>query len=109
MENFITRVEHEEFSRRIDDENRRQNHRISEMEKTLRHLSDLTVSVEKMAVSVENMAKELMKQGDRLDAIETKPLKDFGSFKSGLIGAIASAIGCGIVGYIVLIIQKGVN
>lgn len=109
MENFITRVEHEEFSRRIDDENRRQNHRINEMEKTIKHLSDLTVSVEKMAVSVENMARELVKQGDRLDAIETRPLKDLGSFKGGIIGAIASAIGCGIVGYIVLIIQKGVH
>lgn len=103
---FITKAEHDEFARRLDDENNRQNHRISELEKTMQQLSSLTISVEKMAVSVENMARELGNQGDRLAAIEAKPLKDLGAFKSGIIGAIASAVGCAIVAYIVSVIRR---
>lgn len=103
---FVTKAEHDEFARRLDEENNRQNHRIAELENTMQQLSALTISVERMAVSVENMAKELGNQGDRLAAIESKPLKTLGDFKSGVIGAIASAIGCGIVAYIVSIIRR---
>lgn len=53
--NYITRQEHEEFARRQDAENERQNRRIQLLEDNVRQINALTVSIEKMAVSMENM------------------------------------------------------
>ena len=47
----ITRAEHEEFRRRIEAEEHRQNRRLEELEETVRQIQALTISVEKMAVS----------------------------------------------------------
>lgn len=65
MDTTISRAEHEEFVRRmeaenkrLEDEDRRQNHRIDELEETMRQIGALTTSVEKLAVSMERMAKE---------------------------------------------------
>ena len=49
--NYITRQEHEEFARRQDAENERQNRRIQLLEDNLWQINALTVSVEKMAVN----------------------------------------------------------
>ena len=69
---YITRTEHEEFAKRIDDENRRQNHRIEIVEQSVSKFTELTVSVERIAVSLKTMADELVKQGERLESLEKK-------------------------------------
>lgn len=70
---YVTRKEHEEFAKRIDDENVRQNHRIASLEKNVDEIHKISISVEKMAFSLESMSKELSKQGERLDEIEKEP------------------------------------
>jgi len=40
--NFIPRKEHEEFEKRKDEENHRQNRRIGELEETVRQIGVLT-------------------------------------------------------------------
>lgn len=72
MENSITRAEHEEFSKRITEENTRQNRRIALLEDSVRQINDLTISVKEMAVNMGNMLKELEKQGERLEKLEAK-------------------------------------
>ena len=62
MDNYITRQEHDEFARRQDAENERQNRRISLLEDNVRQINALTVSVEKMAVNMGNMLEEQKKQ-----------------------------------------------
>lgn len=97
MEDFVSRKEHEEFVRRIDDEEHRQNRRIEELEKTTKEITSLTLSVEKIAMSTETMAKELNQQGQRLKELEDIPGNNWTSMKSGIINAIAAAVGGGIV------------
>ncbi len=70
---YIPRREHEEFARRQDEENKRQNRRISELEETVRQIGALTTSVEKLAVSLESMVKEQEQQGKRLAELEKIP------------------------------------
>ena len=65
--NFIPRKEHEEFAKRQDEENHRQNRRIGELEETVRQIGVLTSSVEKLASTMESMLKEQEKQGKRLE------------------------------------------
>ena len=72
----FVQVVNEKFARQ-DDENDRQNKRIEILEKSIERINGLIISVEKIAVSTENMAKELTKQGERLEAIEKEPAENW--------------------------------
>lgn len=72
MDGTITRAEHEEFCRRIDEENRRQNRRIELLEENAQRIGALTASVERLATSMENMLKEQERQGKRLETLENR-------------------------------------
>ena len=67
MDEYITRAEHTEFCARLDAENNRQNRRIEILEGTTKQISELTTSVQKLAMSVESMVKEQSRQGERLE------------------------------------------
>ena len=66
----ITRAEHEEFRKRLDVENRRQDRRIELLEENTKQIGSLTTSVEKLAQSTQMMVKEQEKQGRRLAELE---------------------------------------
>ena len=72
MDGAITRAEHEEFCRRIDEENRRQNRRIELLEDGEQCIATLTASVERLATSMESMLKEQERQGKRLDTLDSR-------------------------------------
>ena len=55
---YISREEHEEFSRRLAEENKRQDKRIEMLEENVREMRALTNSVERLTTSVEDMVKE---------------------------------------------------
>lgn len=70
MDTPITRAEHEEFRRRLEEENERQNKRLSILEDRGRQLTTLVTSVEKLAMSMQSMLKEQENQGKRLEILE---------------------------------------
>lgn len=70
MENPITRAEHEEFRRRLEEENKRQDARIGILEDSVQQIGALATSVEKLALSMQSMLKEQEKQGKRLEVLE---------------------------------------
>ena len=72
MDTPITRAEHEEFVKRMEDEDRRQNRRIEILEESVQQFTSLTASVEKLALNMENMLKEQEAQGKRLEALEDR-------------------------------------
>lgn len=79
MDDVITRFEHEEFRRsmeaenkRLEDENTRQNRRLDILEGTVKQISDISASVEKLALNMENMLKEQISQGKRLTDLESR-------------------------------------
>ena len=72
MDTPITRAEHEEFVRRMDEANERQSKRISILEEEVRQISDLTISINRMSISIENMTVQLVEQGKRLQALESR-------------------------------------
>lgn len=96
MEDVISRKEHEEFVRRMEDEHKRVNHRLSDLEDTVRQIGELTASVEKLAISVENMAKSQTKQEDRLEELESRDGKMWrkvsGYVLTTIIGSILTFI-----------------
>lgn len=69
---FLPMAVHEEYARRMEDEHRRQNARISDLEQTVKDIGSLTTSVASLARSVEQMAKAQEKQGERLEVLENR-------------------------------------
>ena len=63
MDSPISRAEHEEFARRIADQERRQDKRLELLEENVREIGALTVSVQKLAQSLELMVKEQEQSG----------------------------------------------
>ncbi len=103
-EDVITRREHEEFARRIDTENERQNKRISLLEESLQKTNALTVAVEKMAVSMENMLEEQKKQGERLEKLEKEPAETGKQIKNAVINSVVSTIIGAVIAALLILI-----
>ena len=95
-EQYLSMAVHEEYARRMDDEHKRQNKRITELEDKVEDIGDLTASVASLAKSVEQMAKAQEKQGQRLEALEQKPAKRWDALVDKIIWAFAG----GVVAYI---------
>lgn len=104
MDNYISRQEHNEFARRQDAENERQNRRIQLLEDNVREINALTVSVEKMAVNMENMLVEQKKQGERLEKLEQEPAEAHKQIKMSVITALISAVVGAVVTAIIMIL-----
>ena len=96
MDTTISRAEHEEFAKRIEEENHRQNRRIEILEKNMQQLAALTSSVEKLAHSIEGMVKEQESQGNRLEKLESKDGEKWRSVSSYVITVIIGLV----LGYI---------
>jgi archaellum component FlaC len=91
-ESYVSETVCAEHMRRVDDENNRQNQRIEKLEKAMDNLTDLTVNVGKLAVSMETMNKELARQGERLEKIEEKPAKRWDTVITGIITAVVGLL-----------------
>ena len=100
---YISRREHEEFRRSMDlenkrlaDENNRQNHRLEILEKTIEQVAAISTSVEKLALNMENMLKEQVSQGRRLEILENR---DGEMWRKVVAYAITAIVGIA-VGYL---------
>ena len=103
MDTPITRAEHDEFRRRMDEEHKRQNARLNALENGLDEVHSLAASIERLAVSMEGMVKEQErqgkeqeKQGERLEALESRD----GEMWRKVIGYIITAVVSVTVGFI---------
>ncbi len=96
MDTSITRAEHEEFKKRLDDENKRQDKRISELEENVKELSALTASIERLAVNMESMVREQEKQGKRLEALESRD----GEMWRKVVGYVVTAVVGLVIGFV---------
>ena len=79
MDNPVTHRELETFrqlmeseNERLKEENNRQNHRIVILEDSIREISSLAASTEKLAANMENMLKVQEQQSKRLEQIENR-------------------------------------
>lgn len=84
---------HDEYAKRMDAENARQNKRLDLLEEgTVRQINSLTVSIEKMAVNVANMLEEQKRQGERLDELEKEPAETLRQIKMSAVTALVGTV-----------------
>lgn len=96
MDTPITRAEHEEFRRRLEEENRRQDRRIELLEDNVQKMNSLAASVEKLASNMQSMLKEQEKQGKRLETLENRD----GEMWRKVTGYVVTAVIGIVIGYI---------
>lgn len=72
MDSPIARAEHEEFCKRIDAENNRQNQRIKLLEEQTRQVTEIALSVRELAQSIKQMAETQKEQGEKLEKLENR-------------------------------------
>lgn len=93
MDTPITRAEHEEFKKRLDGDNKRQDKRIELLEENIKRMETLSISIEKLAANMENMLKEQIQQGERLEALESRD----GEMWRNIVGyALTAVVGIAI-------------
>ena len=92
MEEYISRREHDEFARRMEEEDHRQNRRLELLEDNVRQIGGLTMSVEKMACTMESMVKEIHSQGERLDSIEQEPADQWQRMKQKAVETAVTVV-----------------
>lgn len=92
----ITRAEHDEFKQRLEEENKRQDKRIELLEENTKQIGALTVSVEKLAQSIQSMVKEQEQQGKRLEVLEGRD----GEMWRKVTGYIVTAVIGIVIGFV---------
>jgi hypothetical protein len=100
---YVSMEMHKEFEKRmisenerLADEDKRHNKRIDVLEDTVRQIWTLSSSVEKLAISVQSMAKAQEQQGERLEAIEKRD----GEMWRKVTGYIITAVVGIVIGFI---------
>lgn len=96
---YVTEKEFNQVAKRFDDENRRQNERLAVLERDYQVVNQLTIHMEKLASNMEAMAKELARQGAKLNDLEMKPAKRW--------DLVITSILTGVVGTMVGLMMKG--
>lgn len=94
---YMLHIEHEEYAKRIEEEQKRQDKRIEEIETAQKENNRLLLSVERLAVNMESMQKEQKDQGERLEILESRDGEKWRKAEWAVISGIIMAV----VGYIV--------
>lgn len=77
---------------RLNDENVRQNHRIDTLEREIAEVRSIAVSVERLAINMDNMLSELKKQGEKIDKLEAEPADNWMLAKRAVISTVVGAL-----------------
>ena len=100
MDSPITRAEHNEFVKRIDEEHSRTNQRLKNLEEQTKQMTDIAVSVKELAISVKQMAETQKVQGEKLEQLESRDGEMWRKISSYVLTAIIGAIVCFVLTHI---------
>lgn len=95
-EKYLTLELHNEYAKRMHEEDERQNHRLAKLEKAVDENVKLALSIERLTISVQSMVKEQKVQGQRLETLENR---DGESWRKAIGYLVTTIIGI-VVGYI---------
>lgn len=104
MDEYVTKAEHLEFSKRVEDHNRRTDARIGELEEGQKKQMDILIAINNLTHNTKQMAETQVRQekkidgiSERIEKVENRPMETWWSMKSAIIGAVGTAIGSGLI------------
>ena len=89
---YLRRHEHEEFAKGVDREQVRQNKRIADLEVTVRQINNLTQSVQKLAINMEQMLVNQTEQSKRHEELENRDGEKWRSISMHVLTALIGAV-----------------
>ena len=95
--NYISRLEHNEYVKRMEDEHRRINRRLEKCEQISVQMQDMNTNISELATNMKHLLEEQREQGKRLDKIEDEPKSMWDCVKKGVFSAIGAAVGGAII------------
>jgi len=112
MEEYLTRREHDEFARRIDDSMRRTEKRVDELHTFVEELRTLPIMVRQIRdlqeTSLISMRENNAKLNNRMDEIEKAPLKDVNEAKKTMIQTVVKVVIEALVIGLMIVIAGGI-
>lgn len=93
---YITLQFHNEYAKRVKEENDRQDNRLKNLERAVEENRNLALSIERLTMSVKSMVDEQKAQGDRLEALENRDGEKWRKAASYVLTTILGIV----VGYI---------
>ena len=96
MEDTITRAEHLEFAKRLEDEHKRINKRVELLEEQTKQITDIAILVRELAVSVKSMAEEQKERKVRLEKLEDRD----GEQWRRVVGYVITAVVGIVIGFV---------
>lgn len=96
MDTSITRAEHLEFAKRMEDEHKRVNKRIELLEEQTKQITDIAISVRELAQGIKQMAETQKEQGEKLEKLESRD----GEMWRKVMGYIITAIIGIVIGFV---------
>lgn len=91
-DDVISRDEHNEFVKRIEENSRRVDKRLELLEQSSKEMTDIALSVRELATSVKTMAETQEKQGDKLEELESRDGDMWRKVVSYLVTAIVGIL-----------------
>ncbi len=101
---YISRREHEEYVKRMEDEHKRLNKRMEKCEQISEQMQDMNANISELATHMKHLLDEQIEQRKRLDRIEDEPKDAWNSIKKGLFNAIGAALGGALIAAIIYFI-----
>lgn len=92
MDDFLTRNEHNEFAKRMDEANERQSKRLSILEDKVQEVNETSLQIKELSVKMSQMIEEQGKQGKRLEEIESRDGEMWRKVVSYIITAIIGIV-----------------
>ena len=77
-------------------------HRIDGLEKIANSIHEISISTNQTVAEIKALREDFKKADERLDVLESKPVKRYETF----ITALLTGLGTGIIGYLIGIILK---
>lgn len=96
MDTPITRAEHEEFRKRIEERDNRQDKRLEILEENTKQMGSLTVSVAEMAQSIKQMVKVQEQHGRQLEELKSRD----GKMWRKAVGYVVTTVISFVLGFI---------
>lgn len=85
----------------LDQRSKSNTKRLDRLEKTTEAVQELATSVELMAQSLDNMADEQKRQGERLEKLEQQPADRWNTIIKTMLTAVVSALAGGFAAMLI--------
>lgn len=89
---YLLKTVHEEYAKRMEEEHSRIHHRLSDMERIMDRVENLTESIATLSFSVKEMSEQIKLQNTRLSNIESRDGENWRKLIGYIITAVAGII-----------------